>query len=161
MLSLCDLGEWTICSSRCINGRHADVVYNGSTCARASSVIVYCLCSNGNTTHHSLQFYNRCFLARSSLTIREWCSQQDPLAVISRYVALDKKGMGCCPFGMHHDDGVDAYPSLRVYRPSSPDICCWYCHTWKQGGSVFDFLRYYYGLSARDLWSHILAGGQF
>ncbi len=114
-------------------------------------------------TQHTIPFNSTIDVssARSSLTIREWCSQQDPLAVISRYVALDKKGMGCCPFGMHHDDGVDAHPSLWVYRPSSPDICCWYCHTWKQGGSVFDFLRHYYGLSARDLWSHILAGGQF
>ncbi|WP_126597301.1 TOTE conflict system archaeo-eukaryotic primase domain-containing protein [Dictyobacter aurantiacus] len=97
----------------------------------------------------------------TTLTIRDWCRQHDPVAMIGRYVALDQKGMGCCPFGWHHNDGVDTHPSLWVYRPSSPDLCCWYCHVWKQGGSLFDFFRYYYGLSARELWSHILAGGHF
>jgi hypothetical protein len=97
----------------------------------------------------------------SATTIRAWCMQQDAYAVIGRYVALDKKGMGCCPFGWHHVSGVDTHPSFWVYRPTSPDICCWYCHTWKQGGSLFDFLRYYYGLDARELWSHIRAGGHF
>ncbi|GHO88312.1 TOTE conflict system archaeo-eukaryotic primase domain-containing protein [Dictyobacter formicarum] len=99
--------------------------------------------------------------AGSSLTIRDWCNQQDPVAIISRYVQLDQRGLGCCPFGAHHDDGVDTHPSFRAYYPTYPDICCWYCHVWRQGGSLFDFLRYYYGLSARDLWSHILAGGHF
>ena len=96
-----------------------------------------------------------------TLSIRDWCAQYDPLEVIGRYVSLDQKGIGCCPFGWHHADGVDTHPSFWVYRPSAPDICCWYCHTWRQGGSLFDFLRYYYGLDARELWSHILQGGHF
>ena len=99
--------------------------------------------------------------AASPITIRDWCMQQDPYAVIGRYVALTEKGSGCCPFGAHHAHGRDRHPSFYVYRPVSPDVCCWYCHTWKQGGSLFDFLRYYYGLDARELWSHILAGGRF
>ncbi len=94
-------------------------------------------------------------------TIREWCVSQDPFEVISRYVALDQSGVGCCPFGWHHDDGVDSHPSFVAYHPSFPDICCWYCHVWQQGGSLFDFLRLYYGLDACELWHHILAGGQF
>jgi hypothetical protein len=95
-------------------------------------------------------------------TIRAWCLQYDPLEVIGRYVALDEKGMGCCPFGWHHDDGVDTHPSLWVYRPSSASsLCCWYCNTWGQGGSLFDFLRYYYGLEASDLWSRLCSGAQF
>ncbi len=91
-------------------------------------------------------------------SIRDWCLTQDPLAVIGRYVALDSKGLGCCPFGWHHGDGVDTHPSLYVYRPTVPNLRCWYCHTWRQGGSLFDFLRYYYGLEARDLWSRLQAG---
>jgi hypothetical protein len=94
-------------------------------------------------------------------TIRDWCASQDPLAVIGRYVSLDDNGMGCCPFGWHHADGGDSHPSFVVYRPTAPDICCWYCHVWQAGGSLFDFLRLYYQLEARDFWQHILSGGQF
>jgi hypothetical protein len=94
-------------------------------------------------------------------TIRDWCRLYDPVAVIGRYVALDQRGMGCCPFGAHHAHGVDRHPSLWVYRPAYPDICCWYCHVWKQGGSLFDFLRYYYNLSPADLWQRLQAGARF
>jgi hypothetical protein len=95
-------------------------------------------------------------------SIRDWCWSLDPLSVIGRYVALDQKGMGCCPFGWHHPgDGVDSHPSLYVYRPTYPDVCCWYCHTWQAGGSLFDFLRYYYGLEAGDLWSRICSGAHY
>ncbi|HEX3523726.1 MAG TPA: hypothetical protein VHT52_16750, partial [Stellaceae bacterium] len=93
--------------------------------------------------------------------IRDWCASQDPIAVISRYVSLDTNGVGCCPFGWHHNEGCDTHPSFVVYRPISPDICCWYCHVWKQGGSLFDFLRFYYALEPRELWQQILAGGVF
>jgi hypothetical protein len=47
-------------------------------------------------------------------TIAAWCAAHDPLAVIGRYVALDWRGLGCCPFGEHHSDGKDTRPSLRV-----------------------------------------------
>jgi hypothetical protein len=93
-------------------------------------------------------------------TIREWCLNQDPLTVISRYV-IESNGMGCCPFGWHHNDGKDSHPSFVAYRPSFPDICCWYCHVWQQGGSLFDFLCLYYGLEARELWISLLADFQF
>jgi hypothetical protein len=94
-------------------------------------------------------------------TIRDWCASQNPFAVIGRYVTLDENGMGSCPFGWHHDDGIDTNPSLVVYHPTPPDICCWYCHVWQQGGSLFDFLKLYYALEARELWHHILSGRQF
>jgi hypothetical protein len=94
-------------------------------------------------------------------SIRDWCLSQDPLEVIGRYVVLDQKGMGCCPFGGHHAAGVDRHPSLWVYRPQSPDVMCWYCHVAQQGGSLFDFLRWYYGLEARAFWHRILSGARF
>jgi hypothetical protein len=94
-------------------------------------------------------------------TIREWCVSQDPLAVIGRYVSLDSNGVGCCPFGWHHADGVDTHPSFVAYRPTAPDICCWYCHVWQQGGSLFDFFKLYSGLEAREFWHRILGGAQF
>jgi TOTE conflict system primase-like protein len=94
-------------------------------------------------------------------TIVEWCVVQDPHALIGRYVALDARGVGSCPFGWHHSDGEDAHPSLVVYNPVGSDVMCWWCRAWKQGGSVFDFLRYWYGLDARELWHRILSGEQF
>jgi len=94
-------------------------------------------------------------------TIADWCQAQDPVAVISRYVTLDANGSGCCPFGWHHDDGVDSRPSFFVYAPTPPNISCWYCRTWKQGGSLFDFLRYFHGWSARELWHRLLCGERF
>ena len=35
-------------------------------------------------------------------SIREWCQVQDILAVIGRYVTLDARGVGSCPFKEHH-----------------------------------------------------------
>jgi hypothetical protein len=97
----------------------------------------------------------------SSATIRDWCAQQDPVELIGRYVGLDRQGMGCCPFGSHHAGGVDRRPSLKVYEPVIPGGYSWYCHTWGKGGSVFDFLLWYYGWETRELWQRIRAGEQF
>jgi hypothetical protein len=94
-------------------------------------------------------------------SIREWNACQDPLEVIGRYVDLDRHGMGCCPFGSHHKNGKDTHPSLKVYDPSISGGCCWWCHAWGKGGSVFDFLKLYYGLEPKELWHRILSGGQF
>lgn len=111
-------------------------------------------------TQHTLQKLVPAEVAGRPLTIREWCLQQDAVEVIGRYVTLDERGMGCCPFGWHHARGEDRRASLWVYRPRGNDLCCWYCHAWQAGGSLFDFLRYYYGLDARTLWRRILTGGR-
>ena len=92
--------------------------------------------------------------------IRHWNAQQDPIEVIGRYVDLTldssgKEGVGRCPFGDHHREGEDIQPSFKVYRPGVPGGYCWYCYTWQLGGSIFDFLRYYYGLDAKALWEQI------
>ena len=97
-------------------------------------------------------------LAPRYTSIRDWCGAQDPHALIGRYVRLDSRGMGCCPFGEHHRDGKDRRPSFRVYAPALPGGCCWHCYTWGQGGNVFNFLERYHRLDARTLWSRILAG---
>ena len=94
-------------------------------------------------------------------TIRDWCAVQNPLSVIGRYVQLDSRGMGCCPFGWHHSDGRDTHPSLKVYDPTYPGGYSWYCHTWGRGGSVFDFLLLFHNLDTRALWRRILVGEQF
>jgi hypothetical protein len=93
-----------------------------------------------------------------AMTIHEWCAMQDPLALIGGYLQLDDHGMGCCPFGWHHDDGRDAHPSFRVYAPRSASAACWYCYTAALGGNVFDFLLLYYHLDTRTLWHRILSG---
>lgn len=98
-------------------------------------------------------------LHQDKLTIREWNALQDPIVFIGRYVQLNSAGVGRCPFSEHHT-GKDEHASFKVYRPGAPGGYCWYCYTWKQGGSVFDFLRYYYGLDAQALWERIQTFGQ-
>jgi CHC2 zinc finger len=93
-----------------------------------------------------------------TMTIHKWCALQDPFALIGGYVQLDERGMGCCPFGWHHDDGRDAHPSFRVYAPRSASAACWYCYTAELGGNVFDFLLLYHHLDTRILWHRILSG---
>lgn len=91
-------------------------------------------------------------------TIREWTEAQDPLKISSRYVKLNWRGLGCCPFGEHHSDGKDSNPSLRVYRPRYPGASSWYCYAWQRGGTVFDFLCLYHNLDAAAMWARIRNG---
>ncbi len=78
--------------------------------------------------------------ANQQPTIREWNAQHDPLTFIGSFVRLNQQGIG------------------RVYEPATPGGHCWFCYTWERGGSVFDFLRYWYNLDARELWRRIQAG---
>lgn len=91
-------------------------------------------------------------------TIREWNAQHDPLTFIGRFVRLNQQGIGCCPFGWHHSSGHDTRASFKVYEPGTPGGYCWYCYTWECGGSIFDFLRYWHNLDARELWQRIQRG---
>ncbi len=95
------------------------------------------------------------------LNIQGWCDRQDSLAVMGRYVRIDGRGMACCPFGWHHDDGKDSRPSLWVHPPRSSGAPCWYCYVWERGGNIFDFLCLWYGVSSREMWRCILAGERF
>ena len=97
----------------------------------------------------------------SGTTIQAWCASQNPLEVIGRYVSLDRRGLGCCPFGEHHSDGKDSHPSFRVYHPKRAGGSCWYCYVWEHGGNLFDFLCYWHGVSAKTLWHRILSGEVF
>ncbi|GER87604.1 hypothetical protein KDW_17660 [Dictyobacter vulcani] len=87
--------------------------------------------------------------------IRQWNAEQDHYQVISRYVDLNASGVGQCPFGDHHANGKDSQASFKVYDPGAPGGYCWYCYTWQKGGSLFDFLRYYYHLDTKELWQRI------
>ncbi|WP_040442555.1 TOTE conflict system archaeo-eukaryotic primase domain-containing protein [Ktedonobacter racemifer] len=89
--------------------------------------------------------------------IREWNASQDYYQLISRHVTLNEKGVGKCPFGDHHTGGEDTQDSFKVYEPGVPGGYCWYCYTWQRGGSLFDFLKYYYHLSNQELWERIQA----
>jgi len=95
----------------------------------------------------------------ASSPIREWNATQDPYEVIGSYVVLNEAHVGQCPFGDHHAGGQDTNASFKVYPPGAQGGYCWYCYTWQKGGSVFDFLRYYYSLSPRELWERIQAAG--
>ena len=87
-------------------------------------------------------------------SIREWCRAQDILAVIRRYVALDGRGVGSCPFKDHHYRG-DRRPSFQVIGGSAPH---WYCITWQRAGDLFDFLCLYYHLTPHELWRRVQQG---
>ncbi len=99
--------------------------------------------------------------ASGSSRIAAWCAAQNPLTVIGRYVELDSRGVGRCPFGSHHRSGQDRHPSFRVFEPSTPGGTCWYCYASGQGGNIFNFLSLYYGLDAATLWQRLQAGGVF
>ena len=88
-------------------------------------------------------------------TIRAWGAEQDPTRLIGGYVDLNNQGVGHCPFSWHHTNGHDTHASFKVYQPGTPGGYCWYCYVWQQGGSVFDFLRYWYHLDARELWKRL------
>jgi hypothetical protein len=100
-------------------------------------------------------------LLPSGTTIQAWCASQDPFAMIGRYVPLNRRGLGCCPFGEHHSDGKDSHPSFIVYQPNRAGGSCWYCYVWERGGNLFDFLCYWHGVSAKTLWHRILSGEVF
>jgi CHC2 zinc finger len=110
-------------------------------------------------THPSLASCHLHLLSYSIPTIHAWCAMQDPYSVIGRYVHLDSRGLGCCPFGEHHAHGKDRHPSLRVYEPTRIGGSCWYCYSWGKGGNIFDFLCHWYKLDARPMWQQIQAGG--
>lgn len=89
--------------------------------------------------------------------IRAWNAAQNPFTVIGRYVNLDRRGGGRCPFGDHHANGRDDH-SFQVYEPGVPGGYCWYCYAWQAGGSVFDFLRMYHGLTVAEAWARAKRG---
>ena len=86
-------------------------------------------------------------------SIRQWCASQDCRAAIGRYVALDRRGVGSCPFKEHHYRG-DRRPSFQVFSDH------WYCYTWGRAGDLCDFLCLYHNLSAQEVWRRIRAGWQ-
>ena len=68
--------------------------------------------------------------------IRAWCQAHGIVEVISRFVPLDQRGVGSCPFDEHHHRG-DVHPSFQVFGTDNPH---WYCYTWGRAGDVFNFL---------------------
>src|SRR5579871_2790930 len=86
-------------------------------------------------------------------SIRTWCAAQDCRAVIGRYVALDRRGVGSCPFKEHHYRG-DRRPSFQAFSDH------WYCYTWGRAGDLCDFLGLYHNLSAQEVWQRVRAGWQ-
>lgn len=92
--------------------------------------------------------------APGSGAIRAWCQAQDIVEVVGRYTALDRRGVGRCPLPGHHDRG-DVRPSLQVFGGTDAH---WYCYTWGRAGNVFDFLRFYHGLTVQQAWERLQQG---
>ncbi len=87
-------------------------------------------------------------------SIRAWCRAQDILGVIGRYVVLDRRGIGSCPFKEHHYRG-DVRPSFQVFGGYDPH---WYCYTWGRAGDLFDFLCLYYQITPQEAWERLWQG---
>jgi CHC2 zinc finger len=87
-------------------------------------------------------------------SIREWCQSQDISAVIGRYVTLDQRGVGSCPFKEHHYRG-DLRPSFQVFGGNDQH---WYCYAWRRAGDLFDFLCLYYQLTPQEVWWRVQQG---
>lgn len=85
--------------------------------------------------------------------IRAWCEEQDCRAVIGRYVALNERGVGCCPFKAHHYRG-DRRPSFQAFADH------WYCYTWGRAGNLFDFVCLFFELTPQEAWRQLAAGWQ-
>jgi len=92
--------------------------------------------------------------ASGCMSIREWCQAQDIASVIGRYVALDRCGIGSCPFPEHHSRG-DMRPSFQVFGEPDPH---WYCYTWRRAGDLFTFLCLYHGLTPREGYQRLVQG---
>ncbi len=86
--------------------------------------------------------------------IRAWCLVHDIEAVIGRFVSLDRRGVGSCPFNEHHRQG-DVHPSFQVFGGDNPH---WYCYTWGRAGDLFDFLCLYYRLTPQEGWARLQRG---
>jgi hypothetical protein len=93
-------------------------------------------------------------LRASQGSIRAWCRSQDIVSVIGRYVALDRQGVGSCPFKEHHYRG-DVRPSFQVFGGENQH---WYCHTWRRAGDLFDFMCLYYHLTPQEAWERLRDG---
>lgn len=87
-------------------------------------------------------------------SIRAWCQAQDIVEVIGRYVTLNRRGVGSCPFQEHHHRG-DRRPSFQVFGGSDPH---WYCYTWQRAGDLFDFLCLYNHLTPQEAWERVCGG---
>jgi hypothetical protein len=97
-------------------------------------------------------------IPKSASLILAWCLTQNPYMVIGRYVRLDQRGVGHCPFGWHHRDGQDQHPSFKVF-PHTRAGNCWFCYTWGRGGTLFEFFRLLWQVDARTAWRRIQQGG--
>jgi len=87
-------------------------------------------------------------------SIRAWCRSEDIVAVIGRYVALDRRDVGSCPFKAHHYRG-DVRPSFQVFGGDDPH---WYCYTWRRAGDLFDFLCLYHQITPHEAWVRLREG---
>ncbi|HEY6407940.1 MAG TPA: CHC2 zinc finger domain-containing protein [Ktedonobacteraceae bacterium] len=104
--------------------------------------------------HHRLMASHETRSRPGQGAIRAWCGAQDIVEVIGRFVALDRRGVGSCPFKEHHHRG-DVRPSFQVFGGDDPH---WYCYTWGRAGDLFDFVCLYYQISPQEAWARLQDG---
>ena len=123
-----------------------------------AAVLAQCAAPSPLPVQDRPQMASHVALSRPVLgSIRAWCRAQDIVEVIGRYVTLDRRGVGSCPFKDHHSRG-DQRPSFQVFGGENPH---WYCFAWERAGDLFDFVCLYYQISPQEAWQRIQAGWQF
>ena len=139
---------WECCSWVC---QHVQRV------AVPAAVLAQCAAPSPLPVQDRPQMASHVALSRPVLgSIRAWCRAQDIVEVIGRYVTLDRRGVGSCPFKDHHSRG-DQRPSFQVFGGENPH---WYCFAWERAGDLFDFVCLYYQISPQEAWQRIQAGWQ-
>ncbi len=122
-----------------------------------AAVLAQCAAPSPLPVQDRPQMASHVALSRPVLgSIRAWCRAQDIVEVIGRYVTLDRRGVGSCPFKDHHSRG-DQRPSFQVFGGENPH---WYCFAWERAGDLFDFVCLYYQISPQEAWQRIQAGWQ-
>jgi CHC2 zinc finger len=85
--------------------------------------------------------------------IKEWVRAVQIREVVGKYVELDRRGRGHCPWGRNHAHN-DAKPSFQVFDRDQR----FYCFRERIGGDAFSFLCRYFDADAGEVLRLIRSG---
>jgi CHC2 zinc finger len=85
--------------------------------------------------------------------IKEWVRGVQICEVVGKYVELDRRGRGHCPWGQNHTHN-DAKPSFQVFDRDQR----FYCFRERIGGDAFSFLCRYFDADAREVLRLVRSG---
>ena len=79
--------------------------------------------------------------------IRAWNDSHDIRDVVGEYVALNRQGIGHCPWPEHHKEG-DRHRSFKVWDNTQK----YFCFVSREGGRAADFVMKYHRLTPHDFY---------